>query len=83
MAVIDDRITNIDDVDIMLDSLSNSGIIMHWRFEGFSPDMFWESSYWLNDLKSRAYCAPYLEYLCKVKRMERYKHEFIADTRYD
>ena len=44
MAVIDDTITNIDDVDIMLDSLSNSGI-MHGRFEGFSPDMFWVSSY--------------------------------------
>ena len=73
MAVIDDTITNIDDVDIVLDLLSNSGI-MHGRFEGFSPDMFWVGSYWLNYLKLRAYCIAYLEYLCKVKRMQHYKH---------
>ena len=40
MGIIDDTITSIDDADAVLDLLNTSGI-MHGRFEGFSPEMFW------------------------------------------
>lgn len=40
MAVIDETISNIENVDCILGVLNTAGI-MHGRFGGFSPNMFW------------------------------------------
>ena len=52
MAVIDETISNIENVDCILGVLNTAGI-MHGRFGGFSPNMFWVSTVelqWLEHL---------------------------------
>ena len=40
MGVIDETIANIENVDCILDVLNTAGIL-HSRFDGFTPNMFW------------------------------------------